>query len=120
MTPYKSLALSLIATIAVATSPALAQSGDDQQCIYLSYIDRTPVIDNKTILVELKGNTYRRIDLRNRCGGLKLQGGFRYTTSINKLCKHDPLIVLGAGNVCMIDNIVDITEEEARALKERS
>jgi hypothetical protein len=120
MTPYMSLALSLIATIVVATGPVLAESGDEQDCIYLSYIGRTPVIDNKTILVEMRGNTYKRIDLLNRCGGLKLQGGFSYSTSINKLCKHDPLIVLGAGNACLIDKIVDITEEEARALKERS
>ena len=63
--------------LAVSTGPALAESGDEQQCIYLSYIDRTPVIDNKTILVEMKGNGgYKRIDLINRCSGLKLMGGF--------------------------------------------
>lgn len=117
MTSNKICTLFLGLALAVSTGPALAESGDEQQCIYLSYIDRTPVIDNKTILVEMKGNGgYKRIDLINRCSGLKLMGGFSYSTSINRLCKQDVLTVLRAGSSCLIDKIVDITEEDAEQL----
>lgn len=118
------LALPFTVIAALAVSPALAETEDGeettQQCIRLQYIDQTPVIDNKTILVEMKGNTYKRIDLRNRCSGLKLEGGFSHATSINQLCIQDTLRVLRSGGICMIDKIVDITEEEAKALKAKS
>ena len=111
-------ALAFSAGLAVA--PASAETDDKtQQCINLQAIDQTPVIDNKTILVEMKGNTYKRIDLVNRCSGLKIEGGFSHATSINKLCIQDTLRVLRSGGICMIDQIVDITEEEAIALKAR-
>jgi len=106
------------------SGPALAdghKEGEEktQQCIRLRDIDQTPVIDNKTILVEMRGNKYKRIDLINRCSGLKIEGGFSYSTSINQLCIQDTLRVLRAGSVCMIDKIVDITPEQADVLKDR-
>ena len=120
MTPLKTLALPLVAVFAMTGAPALAEDGEEQQCIRLSAIDQTPVIDNQTILVEMKGNGgFKRIDLLNRCSGLKIEGGFGYSTSINRLCKQDRLTVLRAGTPCMIDKIVDITEEEAEALLDR-
>jgi hypothetical protein len=120
MTSFKMFGLSLVATLAFASALALAADGEEQQCIRLSAIDQTPVIDNKTILVEMKGKGgYKRIDLLNRCSGLKIEGGFGYSTSINRLCKQDRLTVLRAGTPCMIDKIVDITEEDADALMDR-
>lgn len=110
------LAMTLAAGAAAA--PAFAETEEKtQQCIRLQAIDQTPVIDNKTILVEMKGNKYKRIDLVNRCSGLKIEGGFSHSTSINQLCVQDTLRVLRSGGICMIDKIVDITEEEAIALK---
>lgn len=117
------LALPITLIAAATTLPAATETeGEEQtqQCIRLQYVDQTPVIDNKTILVEMKGNKFKRIDLRNRCSGLKLEGGFSHSTSINKLCKQDTLQVLRSGGFCMIDKIVDITEEEALALKKKS
>ncbi|MEQ8509196.1 MAG: hypothetical protein RIF37_01495 [Rhodospirillaceae bacterium] len=112
------VALSAGLSAGLATAPALAETeGKTQQCIPLQAIEQTPVIDNKTILVEMKGNKYKRIDLVNRCSGLKIEGGFSYATSINQLCIQDTLRVLRSGGICMIDQIVDITEEEALALK---
>lgn len=102
--------------------PALADGHEEetQQCIRLQNIKQTPVIDNKTILVEMRGKTYKRIDLLNRCSGLKIEGGFSYATSINQLCIQDSLRVLRSGGICMIEKIVDITEEEAKALRAKS
>ncbi|MDE0800216.1 MAG: hypothetical protein OSB02_05695 [Rhodospirillaceae bacterium] len=118
----KSIAFAAAVALSLAVgSPASAEPEDTdevtQQCIRLQSIKQTPVIDNKTILVEMKGNTYKRIDLRNRCSGLKIEGGFSHATSINKLCIQDTLRVLRSGGICMIDKIVNITEEEAIALR---
>jgi len=68
----------------------------------------------------MRGNKFKRIDLLNRCSGLKIEGGFSYSTSINQLCIQDTLRVLRAGTTCMIKQIVDITPEEAQALKDKS
>jgi hypothetical protein len=121
------LAYALIATYTAAALAVLAAGtaradgenvGDTQQCIPLQYIDETPVIDNQTILVKMKGKGgFKRIDLVNRCSGLKLEGGFSHSTSINQLCTSDPLRVIEpVGSVCMIDKIVTIDEAEAKAL----
>lgn len=122
----KKLTYAAVAALALGSlsGPALADGHEEgeektQQCIRLRDIDQTPIIDNKTILVEMRGNKYKRIDLINRCSGLKIEGGFSYSTSINQLCIQDTLRVLRAGSVCMIDKIVDITPEQADALKDR-
>lgn len=95
--------------------------GDKQQCIRLQSIDTTPVIDNSTILVKMKGKEgYKRIDLINKCSGLKIEGGFQHSTSINQLCTSDPLRVIGpVGSTCMIKQIVTIDEAEAKELLAR-
>lgn len=115
-------AIALSTALVTATFPALADNHEEKtnQCIRLQAIDQTPVIDNKTILVEMKGGTYKRIDLLNRCSGLKIEGGFSHSTSINQLCIQDSLRVLRSGGICMIKQIVDITEEEAKELKANS
>jgi hypothetical protein len=123
MTPTSKILLGTFAVLASAILAAAAaraegdQIGDTQQCIRLQYIDETPVIDNKTILVKMKSKGYKRIDLLNRCSGLKIQGGFGYSTSINQLCTSDALHVLEpVGSICMIEKIVTIDEAEAKAL----
>lgn len=116
-------AAAVLSTAALAVSlPAFADGHEEksQQCIRLQDVRQTPVIDNKTILVEMRGKTYKRIDLRNRCSGLKIEGGFSHATSINRLCIQDTLRVLRSGGICMIDQIVDITAEEADALRAKS
>lgn len=122
MTTKSIAALAILATTAISVTPALADGHEEktQQCIRLQSIDQTPVIDNQTILVEMKGGTYKRIDLLNRCSGLKIEGGFSHSTSINSLCIQDSLRVLRSGGICMIKQIVDISEEEAKELKAKS
>lgn len=120
---YLMATFAVCATAVFAVGAARAEGeniGDTQQCIRLQYIDETPVIDNKTILVKMKSKGYKRIDLLNNCSGLRIQGGFGYSTSINQLCKSDALKVLEPiGATCMIDQIVTIDEAEAKALLAR-
>jgi hypothetical protein len=94
--------------------------GDTQQCIRLSSVDETPVIDDRTIAVRMKGGGYKRIDLVNKCSGLKMQGGFSHSTSTNDLCTTDPLRVLEpVGATCLIDKIVTIDAAEYKELRKR-
>lgn len=120
MSLSRTFAFFLIGSLSSIAGPVMAEPGEEQQCIRLAFIDETPVIDNQTILVEMKGNGgYKRIDLLNRCSGLKIEGGFAYSTSINRLCKQDRLTVLRAGTPCMIEKIINITEDEAEELMDR-
>jgi hypothetical protein len=118
---YLIAAFAALATGVLVAAVAKAEGdkvGDTQQCVRLQFIDSTPVIDNKTILIKMKGKgDYKRIDLLNNCSGLKIEGGFSHSTSINQLCTSDPLRVLGpVGSTCLIDKIVTIDEAEAKML----
>ena len=110
-----------LAVVAIGGSAQAAESrpGDRQQCIRLQAVGQTPVIDDRTILVEMKGNGgYKRIDLMNKCVGLKIQGGFSFGTSTQDICTSTGLRVIDGGP-CMIKEIVTIDEAEAKALKAR-
>ena len=123
MTHVSKYLLAAVALAGFAHAAAAAQGdkvGDTQQCISLQYVDETPVVDDKTIVVRMKGGGYKRIDLLNRCSGLKLQGGFSHSTSTNELCKTDPLRVLEpVGSTCLIDKIVTIDKAEYDTLRKK-
>jgi len=108
---------------AAVTGAVAAQGskvGETQMCIDTRDIRKTPVIDRRTILVEMRGKGYKRIDLLAGGSGLDQSTGFGFSTSLNKLCVQDGLQVLEAGGArCMIDKIVTIDDDEARALKAR-
>ena len=123
MKKASSALLAAVAIIGFAQTAHAAQGdklGDTQQCIRLTSIDETPVIDDKTIAVRMKGGGYKRIDLLNKCSGLKLQGGFAHSTSTNDLCTTDPLRVLEPiGATCLIDKIVTIDKAEYTELRKK-
>lgn len=87
-----------------------------QQCIRMSEVDHTTVIDGKTILVTMKRDAYRRIDLAVRCMGLAVEEAFSFSMQTYELCKSTPLHVLNGGT-CIIDKIVTIDKAEAKALR---
>ena len=117
------IGLGLTTTTQPATATNHENTEQEQQCISLQRIDQTPIIDNKTILVDLRGGGYKRIDIRNRCPGLKSEGRYTYSTSISKLCKQDALTVLSSDGspigTCLIEKIVSIEDAEAKALLDR-
>ena len=108
----------LVATAALPANAEGENVGDTQRCVYLPRIDSSPVINDTTILVEMRAKgQYKRIDLRSPCSGLKFHG-FSVRMHNDRLCKSDALVVRReAGNSCMIQQIVTIDEEEALALK---
>ena len=117
----------VVAAAAIATGFAATAAraegdhvGETQQCINQSFIDKTPVIDDKTILVEMKGGGYKRIDIAGTCFDLKMQGGFSHTaSSTDQFCRSDTLSVVQVGSICKIDKIVTIDANEAKTLLAR-
>jgi len=87
------------------------------ECISLTNISESPIIDNKTILVSLKGSGFKRIDLTGGCSSLTWDGFARSSPS-NAICTADILQALGpTRGSCVIDNIVTIDATEAAALR---
>ena len=87
-----------------------------QQCIRMSEVDHTTVINGQTILVAMKRDAYKRIDLASRCLGLAVEEAFSFSMQTYELCKSTPLHVLNGGT-CIIDKIVTIDKAEAKALR---
>ncbi len=96
--------------------------GAVQMCVPLRQIDDSRVIDDKTILLRVAGNSpYRRIDLAHECIGLTSADNFTSATTISQLCQQDILRVTQqtVGSQCIINKIVVIDEVEAKALLAR-
>ena len=122
MTHFK-LCLAAVALAAAGfTTVAFAAQGDavgdTQTCLDLGRIDSSPVIDSKTILIKMKGpKAFKRIDLAAPCG-LDSMRPFAHSTTTNQLCKQDTLTVVdGSHSVCMIKQIVTISEDDAKSLE---
>lgn len=112
----------------LAAEPALAQLADKtdrpgatQMCIMSNYIEDTPVIDDRTILVRMNpGRGYKRIDLETDCTTMADGRDLAFDTRINRLCVRDTLNAReDSGHACTISRIVTIDAAEAQALMSR-
>lgn len=119
----------LLAVLCVLTaSTASAQVGKPtdkpgmpQMCIMSNYIEETPVIDNRTILVRMNpGRGYKRIELETDCNTMSDGRNLAFDTSINRLCVQDRLNAQeDSGHACTISKIVTIDADEAQELMSR-
>ena len=116
---YAACGLMLACALAAAVPAAAdAPPRHRQTCVPMQDMqgNNSPAIDDKTVVLELNGNRYKRVDLENRCPDITIRG-FSYETPTQDLCTTDTLHVNEtAGAICMIKDIVDITPEEAKAL----
>jgi hypothetical protein len=117
--------LKLVSCAALACGLAGTGHGTDTNsshgivCVRIQDIEASPTIDDKTILLELRGHRYKRIDLAARCPDLEFFG-FAYRSYDEELCTTNTLrVVESGGTQCMIKDIVDITPEQAQALKKK-
>tara|TARA_R110000868_G_scaffold322954_1_gene583876 strand:- start:14 stop:391 length:378 start_codon:yes stop_codon:yes gene_type:complete len=113
--------LALVATMWLMPSSVQAAGenvGDTQRCVHLTHIKSSPVINDNTILVEMrKRGDYKRIDLTSTCSGLEFSG-FEVRLHQDRLCTSDTVAVRQtAGAFCQIEKIVTIDEAEAKALR---
>jgi len=102
-------------------------SGPPEQCVSLSRIDHTEVVDNQNILFHMRGGKIYRNHLPYTCSGLKISNTFMYRTSLNQLCNVDIITVLdniGFGysprNSCGLGHFYPVTKDDVRKLKERA
>lgn len=118
-----------LASVAIATSalslltPFAASAagntvGETQRCIQLGQIKETPIIDDRTILVKMRGaGGFKRMDMLGNCPGLSFNGYGRSSPE-NSLCTSDSLSVIGpVPMICKIEKIINIDATEAAALE---
>ena len=68
--------------------------GEPKNCVTISQIQSTKVIDNRNIDFRMAGGKTYRNTLSQSCPGLKFEERFSYRTSLNQLCSVDIVRVL--------------------------
>jgi hypothetical protein len=119
----------LLATLAAAALFApLAPKADEKpfdrtpvDCIIVSRIDKTDIIDDRTVLFFMRGRKeiYRNY-LPHNCPNLELEDRFGYQVSTSRLCRSDMLMVLprlGFPISCRLGDFQPITTEEVEELR---
>ena len=72
--------------------------GSREMCLETVRIKETRILDDQTILFEMRDGAIYINRLPVVSHGLKLAGGFQYSTSIAKLCKQDTIKVISPGS----------------------
>ncbi len=120
------LAMSSYVPAAVAQGDTEEASGPLVQCVDVSRIRNSKVVDNQTIILEMRGGPDYKMTLAQRCPGLKINKTWRHDAGgLAKLCEVDVIEVpiLTSGSVlsqsnfrpCIIDSIVEYDEEAEEA-----
>jgi hypothetical protein len=95
--------LLLASTVSFGALDASAQSADatessSVECISVTRITRTEVLDEQTILFHMRGQQTYGNYLPSECPGLDEQSRFTYETSTGKLCSNDTITLLERGH----------------------
>ena len=90
--------LPLLSINAGAESKADKYLGEKEMCLETARIKETRILDDQTILFEERGGAFYLNRLPVRSPGLKIAGGFSYSTSIAKLCRQDSIKVISPGS----------------------
>ena len=115
--------LMLMSNIAAAEDDA-EEFSEPKDCISLTHLDRTDIIDDRNILFYMRGNEVYLNQLPHRCSGLRMADGFSYRRTINRLCRIDlirpiPRGGIGGGISCGLGTFRLVTEDEILVLKEK-
>lgn len=84
----------LIGATSAPTPPADPKTTKGPQCLNLSQLDHSEVVDDKTILFHMKGGKIWRNDLPFGCPRLGYEKAFSHKTTINQICTVDIITVL--------------------------
>jgi hypothetical protein len=79
------------------TAQTMIPAGDPVNCVQISQIRSTRVIDDQTIDFQMRNGTILRNTLPNRCPALGFERAFSYRTSIAQLCNVDIITVVVQG-----------------------
>lgn len=123
------------ALLAFGLQPVAAQDEDafdraPERCISLTRLDRTEVIDDRTIIFHMRGGVTYLNYLARECPGLEREERFMYSPTSNRLCDVDTVTVLEQwgfgltrGFTCALGEFHPISEldlEDLRRTKEQS
>lgn len=88
--------LGALSALAMATGPAHAAEADAQtlDCVNLTRIDHTHVVDDRNILFYMRGGDIYLNRLSHSVPGLDRNDGFMYRTHMGRLCRIDTVTVL--------------------------
>jgi hypothetical protein len=90
--------LGALSALAMATGPAHGAEADADaevlDCVNLSRIDHTHVVDNRNILFYMRGGNIYLNRLSHAVPGLDRNDGFMYRTRMGRLCRVDTVTVL--------------------------
>lgn len=90
--------ISLFSVNASAETNSEKYLGDKEMCLETVRIKETRILDDQTILFEMRGGGFYINRLPVPSPGLKIAGGFSYSTSIAKLCRQDSIKVISPGS----------------------
>ena len=76
---------------------ALRPAGEPVDCISISGIRRSEVIDDRTIDFHMAGGRVLRNHLPNQCPGLGFDKAFAYSPGVSRLCAVDIITVVRQG-----------------------
>jgi hypothetical protein len=98
---HRSLPLLPLAGAFVAAGLQTAAAQNDalvdrvpERCIALMRLDKTEVIDDRTIIFHMRGGRIYLNHLARECPGLKREERFMYSPTSNRLCDVDQVTVL--------------------------
>jgi hypothetical protein len=125
MTARYALPLSLLIVTASGSISAGAQESDEMMnCVSLSRVDHTEVVDDATLLFYMRGDEIYRNVLPHRCPGLDREQQFMYRVTTSQLCNVDVITVLDnlggrfmPGASCGLGKFQPVSEEAAEEIK---
>ncbi len=130
---WLSLCLGLIALASTSYADDEEDNFDDilpEDCISVRAIKDTDIVDDQTILFNMRGDKIFRNNLDHKCRGLKREESFMYESKTGKLCDIDIIKVLDdfsgvttngvrpqmIGTSCFLGKFYPISEEAAAIL----
>ncbi len=100
-----------------STAEALTFDREGERCVLTRNIRSTDIIDDQTVIFEMRGGQNYLNNLAYECRGLRFARGFGYSVSTGRLCNVDSIIVFDRGIGCGLGTFYPITEEEVELLK---
>lgn len=100
------MTMTCLALTAATAQPAGDAAGEDDadvgSCIRVNDIRRTHIVDDSTVLLEMRGDRLVLMHLAGRCPQLRFHDFFSYEPHLGQLCAELDHIVTRAGFHCPI------------------
>lgn len=117
----------VVALIAGSSDAQNDGASAERRCVPLASVDRSVVVDDRTLLFYMKDKTVLQNRLASECPGLARENRFSYRVAQSQLCALDAITVLedrGFGFVetasCALGPFVPIDADDAKALRDEA